>query len=62
MSTLNEYLDATSKLPCFCRMILPEGHPDAVWRENYWISGAGEWLESDAALTKRIKEAPRGRT
>ena len=39
-----------------CRMILPEGHPDAVLFRGYWISGADAWLENDAAFKKRIQE------
>ena len=39
-----------------CRMILPEGHPDAVLFRGYWISGADAWVESDAAFKKRILE------
>ena len=43
-----------------CRMILPEGHPDAVLFRGYWISGADAWLENDAAFKKRIQEAYSG--
>ena len=39
-----------------CRMILPEGHPDAVLIHGYWASGASAWVESDAAFKRRIQE------
>lgn len=40
-----------------CRMILPEGHPDAVLIYGYWVmSGDSAWVESDAAFKKRIQE------
>jgi hypothetical protein len=39
-------------VPRFTRMLLHEGHPDAVY--DQW---RGLWLESDAAFGKRILEA-----
>lgn len=39
-----------AKIGRHCRMILSEGHPDAVW-----VPDRG-WMESNAAFTKRIKE------
>ena len=49
-------LDDLGKIHGLRRMILPEGHPDAVLFRGYWISGADAWLENDAAFKKRIQE------
>lgn len=38
----------------FTRMLLHEGHPDAVAVVDY-CTGETEWLESDDALRRRIK-------
>jgi hypothetical protein len=40
----------------WCRMILPDGHADAVLIRGYWMSGEDAWVESDAAFKKRIQE------
>jgi phage-related baseplate assembly protein len=54
--SLFDDIDERMSGPVFVRMLLHEGHPDAVPVENFW-TGETEWLESDAALRKRIKAA-----
>lgn len=49
-------LDDLGKIHGLKRMILYEGHPDAVLVVGYWPSGADAWMESDVAFKKRIQE------
>jgi phage-related baseplate assembly protein len=50
--------DDLGKIHGLRRMILYEGHPDAVLVSGYWTNSTDdEWLESDTAFKRRIQEA-----
>ena len=50
-------LDDLAKIHGIERKTLPSSHPDAVYKPDYFSTGHGAYLESDAALKLRIQES-----